>query len=328
MRVALAGVAHWHAEMHAKAVAAAGSALACVWDPDIATARQFAASHDVAIAENLDALIASRPDLVVAMGQADRMPKLASLLMDAGLPIVMEKPAALSAAHLAPVGERARKEGHFIAVPLPNRLSPIWREMEALRAAGRLGDISHAQFRIINGPPERYRRDGAGWVLDPARHGGGALRNLGIHGIDAALSLVGAVADPDIEIVGASLDGRLYGEAVEEYAAVVLRMPGGMTVTVEAGYTYASMEAGGDFEWRVSARNAYLVDRGAACSAATLDDGAERALPPLRPADRYDAFMIDTLGRIARGEPPAVGIGDYARAMRLIDRIYQKEGSR
>ncbi|MEO3432810.1 Gfo/Idh/MocA family oxidoreductase [Inquilinus sp. CAU 1745] len=328
MRIALAGVAHWHAEMHAKAVAAAGSTLGCVWDPDIAMARRFAAMHGAAVAEELDALVTARPDLVVAMGQADRMPELTDLLMDAGLPIVMEKPAALSAAHLAPVEERARKEGHFIAVPLPNRLSPIWAEMAALRADGRLGDLSHAQFRIINGPPERYRRDGAGWVLDPARHGGGALRNLGIHGIDAALSLADAAADQDIEIVGVSLDDRLYGEAVEEYAVVILRMPGGMTVSVEAGYTYASMEAGGDFEWRISTRNAYLTDRGAACAVATLDDCAERTLTPLLPADRYDAFMIDTLGRIARGEPPAVGIGDYARAMRLIDRIYQKEGCR
>src|SRR3546814_10868775 len=94
------------------------------------------------------------------------MPELVGRLMDARLPIVMEKPAALSADHLAPIEAWTHRDGHFVAVPLPNRFSPIWAEMDRLDAAGRLGRISHAQFRIVNGPPERYRRDGVGWVLD------------------------------------------------------------------------------------------------------------------------------------------------------------------
>ena len=125
----------------------------------------------------------------------------------------------------------------------------------------------------MNGPPERYRLDGVPWVLDPAIGGGGALRNLGIHGIDAALALAGGA---DLAIVSAAIDRRLHGEAVEEYAVVTLRAPDGMIATVEAGYTYASMAPGGDFEWRVSARNAYLIDRGDACRVATLDDGQVR----------------------------------------------------
>jgi len=173
----------------------------------------------------------------------------------------------------------------------------------------------------VNGPPERYRLDGVPWVLDPAIGGGGALRNLGIHGIDAALALADGA---DLALVSASIDRRLYGEAVEEYAIVVLRAPDGMIATVEAGYTYASMAPGGDFEWRVSARNAYLIDHGDACRVATLDDGRVRDLAPIPPADRYKAFMADTLDRLACGAPPSVGIGDYLRAMRLIDRAYQE----
>lgn len=318
-RVALAGVGHWHAGMHLEAARAAGADVVAAWDPDPAVAAGFAAEHGVPQEPAIAALIAARPNLTVVMGRPDQVPALALACIKASLPIVLEKPAAVSTAALEPLAEAAR--GLFAAVPLPNRCGPIWAEIETLKAAGRLGPVSHAQFRIVNGPPERYRLDGVPWVLDPAFGGGGALRNLGIHGIDAALALAGGA---DLAVVSAAIDRRLYGEAVEEYAIVTLRAPDGMIATVEAGYTYASMAPGGDFEWRVSARNAYLIDRGDACRVATLDDGQVRDLAPIPPADRYKAFMADTLDRLARGAPPSVGIGDYLQAMRLIDRAYQE----
>jgi predicted dehydrogenase len=318
-RVALAGVGHWHARMHLEAARAAGAEVVAAWDRDPTVAAGFAAEQEVAHQPTVAALIAMKPDLTVVMGRPDQVPDLALACIEAGLPIVLEKPAAVSTAALEPLVEAAR--GLFVAVPLPNRCGPIWAEIEALKATGRLGPVSHAQFRIVNGPPERYRLDGVPWVLDPAIGVGGALRNLGIHGVDAALALAGGT---DLAVVSASVDRRLYGEAVEEYAIVTLRAPDGMIATVEAGYTYASMAPGGDFEWRVSARNAYLIDRGDACRVATLDDGQVRNLAPVPPADRYKTFMADTLNRLARGAAPAVGIADYLQAMRLIDRAYQE----
>lgn len=321
-RVALAGVGHWHARMHLEAARAAGAEVVAAWDWDPTVAAGFAAQSGVAHQPTVAALIAMKPDLTVVMGRPDQVPDLALACIEAGLPIVLEKPAAVSTAALEPLAEAAR--GLFAAVPLPNRCGPIWAEIEALKAAGRLGPVSHSQFRIVNGPPERYRLDGVPWVLDPAIGGGGALRNLGIHGIDAALALAGGA---DLTVVSALVDRRLHGEAVEEYAIVTLRAPDGMIATVEAGYTYASMAPGGDFEWRVSTRNAYLLDRGDSCRVATLDDGRVRDLAPIPPADRYAAFMADTLDRLARNAAPAVGIGDYLQAMRLIDRAYQEAAS-
>ncbi|MGO1074120.1 Gfo/Idh/MocA family protein [Inquilinus sp. CA228] len=321
-RVALAGVGHWHAGMHLEAARAAGAEVVAAWDPEPAVAARFAVEHGVPDEATIEALIAVRPDLTVVMGRPDRVPALALACIEAGLPIMLEKPAAVSTTALEPLAEAAR--GLFVAVPLPNRCGPIWAEIEALRGTGRLGPVSHAQFRIVNGPPQRYRLDGVPWVLDPAIGGGGALRNLGIHGIDAALALAGGA---DLTVVSAAVDRRLHGEAVEEYAIVTLRAPDGLIATVEAGYTFASMAPGGDFEWRVSARNATLIDRGDSCRVATLDDGRVRDLAPILPADRYKAFMADTLGRLAQGVAPSVGIGDYLQAMRLIDRAYEVAGA-
>lgn len=321
MRIGLVGVSHWHAAIHLDALRFAAAELVGVWDPSQEIAQRFAAAAGCTPFESLAALIRNRPDLVVVMGRPDQMPSFASEILDAHLAMMIEKPIASSARGFQSLVERVRREGAFVAVPLPNRLSPIWQELESLRAADRLGPISHAQFRIVNGPPSRYRALGVDWVLDPVVGGGGALRNLGIHGIDAALTL--ANGEP-LAIADVTLRKSLYGEAVEEYALVRLEAASGMIVTVEAGYTFASTAAGGDFEWRVSARNAYAIDRGAESSIVTLDDGLNRRLRPITSAERYRHFMCETFARLRRGAPPLVGIEDCWAAMDLIDKAYER----
>jgi predicted dehydrogenase len=90
---------------------------------------------------------------------------------------------------------------------------------------------------------------------------------------------------------------------------------------IEAGYTFASMAPGGDFEWRIATARATLIDRGDTATVTTLDDATTRALPPLPAGTRYRAFMADTLQRLHEGRPPLVGFADYLAAMTLVDRI-------
>ncbi len=323
MRIALAGVGHWHARMHCEAARAAGAEVVAAWDEDAAAARRFGAG--VKLVADIAALLDTRPGLVVVMGRPDSVIPTALACLDAGVPLILEKPAAVDAAGLMPVVQRSA--GRFVAVPLPNRLGPIWPVLDDLARAGRVGALSHAAFRIVNGPPERYRIDGVPWLLDPAQSGGGALRNLGIHGIDAARQLAAALGTT--VSLRAARFGRIHGEAVEDYALLTLALAGGGLVTVEAGYSFASMQPGGDYEWRVLAANATLIDRGDAAEAVTLDDATRRALPPIPPSARYTRFMADTLACLAAGRPPSVGIDDYLAAMTLIDAAYamNKEAS-
>ena len=318
MRVGLAGVGHWHAGMHLDAIRHAGASVAAVWDPEPAVATAFADAAGVTAAVSLEALLALRPDLLVVMGHPLAVPAMARATLAAGVPMVLEKPAAPTTADLCAIAPGANA---FVAVPLANRCSPLWAALERLRAEGSAGAVTHAQFRIINGPPDRYRSDGVGWMLDPAIAGGGALRNLGLHALDAALMLFGGVL-PDI--ASAQVGAMMYDEAVDDYALATLHRPCGPVVTIETGYTYASRAPGGDFEWRVGAAGAYLVDRGDTFEVATLHDAAVRSLAPLPAAARYRAFMADTLQRLRDGRAPLVGFADYVRVMQLADHIYAR----
>ncbi|TIX03089.1 MAG: gfo/Idh/MocA family oxidoreductase, partial [Mesorhizobium sp.] len=144
----------------------------------------------------------------------------------------------------------------------------------------------------------------------------------GIHGVDAALSL----ATGRLGLKAVSIENRIHRAPVEDHALLVLEDSAGALFVVEAGYTFASMRPGGDFEWRIVSENATLIDYGDRAICATLDDGAIVDLPIELPATRYRLCMSDTLSRLTRKAPPAISIDDYVAAMSLIDAAYEKTG--
>lgn len=322
MRISLLGTSHWHAQMHLDAVRAAGAQIGVVWDLDWNDAKGFAQRHGLKAEQEFDAAVKAS-DLVVLMGHPESLPALARHVIEAGTPMILEKPAVSRTEDLVPLAALAENKNAFVGVPLPNRFSPAVIEFERLREAGRAGKLAHASFRLVNGPPERYREDRVGWLLDPSIGGGGALRNLGIHGIDAALSL----AQGPLEIVSSSVGKRIHhGESVEDHALIVMTDGTGTLFTVEAGYTFASMAPGGDFEWRLVSANATLVDWANSAFCATLDDGSRRDLVPEQSGTRYRLFMADTIKRLQDGRQPAITLKDYLAAMQLIDAAYRKAG--
>ncbi|CAH2396066.1 Gfo/Idh/MocA family protein [Mesorhizobium ventifaucium] len=322
MKIVLAGSSHWHAEMHLDAARFCGAAIAGIWDEDAQLSRAFATRHHLPFITDFAKILSGPPDAILLMGHPSTVPARARTVIEAGVPLILEKPAASSTAALAALSELARQHQAFVSVPLPNRFGPAATAFERLRSQGRAGAVAHCHFRLVNGPPQRYAADGVAWVVDPAIGGGGALRNLGIHGVDAALGL----ATGGLGLKTVSIENRIHRAPVEDHALLVLEDAAGALFVVEAGYTFASMRPGGDFEWRIVSENATLIDYGERAFCATLDDGAIVELPIELPATRYRLCMSDTLDRLARKAPPATSIEDYVAAMSLIDAAYEKAG--
>ncbi|MER9594446.1 MULTISPECIES: Gfo/Idh/MocA family oxidoreductase [unclassified Mesorhizobium] len=320
MKITLAGSSHWHAEMHLDAARFYSAEIAGVWDENPRHAHAFAARHDLPFIANFTEILSSPPDVILLMGHPSAVPARARAIIEAGIPLILEKPAASHTRELMALRDLTTQHQAFVAVPLPNRFGPAVTAFDRLRREGRAGAVAHCHFRLVNGPPQRYIADGVAWIVDPAVGGGGALRNLGIHGVDAALSL--ATGRLDLKTV--SIANRIHPGPVEDHALLVLEDEAGALFIVEAGYTFASMRPGGDFEWRIVSANATLVDHGDHAMCATLDDAAIVDLPAELPATRYRLFMRDTLDRLARKAPPSVSIEDYAAAMSLIDAAYEK----
>jgi len=313
MRVALIGVSHWHAPMHANGFAD-GAEIVAVSDPELEVAEAFAKSIGAqAFANHLELLHSQKPDFAVVMGTPLQMPTYTKDLIDLNLPFAVEKPLGISASVIEPLLASARQKNLFVAAAFANRYSGVWEVLE------QSGKVSHMHFRIINGSPERYERDGVRWVLEPQVAGGGVLRNLGIHGVDAFCALA---AEETAQVVSCVLSSRMHGRGVEDFASLTLRTPSGLVGTIEAGYTFATLAAGGDYEFRVAAKEAYILEQGDTLKVSTLD-GKSIGFPTIPTALRYGAFAQDALERCKAGRAPKTSLSDLHRAMGLIDQAYR-----
>jgi predicted dehydrogenase len=320
MRVAAIEVSHWHS-LHDSAylrhlVAMPDARLVAVQDPseEMAAQRAAALGHPPVFTDYRHMLAETRPDFVIALGRHAAMAETAHYLLDQGYPFLMEKPMGIDAGEVRRVADKAAAKRAFVAVPLGQRYQPFVGRARALLPAGRLGPLSHFYFRLNRPTSARYPGWGSAWMLDPAVAGGGCLRNLGPHGLDLFLHLIGEGAD----VVGAALSTRARGQRVEDYASVLLRSASGVLGTVEVGNTFP--RDGTDGEVKLAGRDAILVQKDGALRLTTAD-GEESE--PGEPAEPLALLALrDALDHWRRGLAAPIGVEDCVRVAVLIDQAY------
>jgi predicted dehydrogenase len=317
LRIAIAGVTHWHAPRYLESLAAHDTEIVGVSDHDESAGARHAEKIGCRFfADTSDMLGAARPDFVLLLPRHDLAVREARAIADRRLPTLVEKPMGLDAGEARRTAAALLAGNAFAAACLPNRHLLFWDAIERLRNDGKLGTPIHASFRIVNGPPARYPGYGVPWMLDPARAGGGVLRNLGAHGADASLALGGA----DLAVRGAVIARRGYGMAIEDYATATLAAPDGFAATIEVGYSHADANSS-DQEFRLAATGAYIVDANGALTV-TTGDGRREVVKSRTATDGYDMLVAETLARFRSGKEPVVDVAQCARAVTIIDAIY------
>jgi predicted dehydrogenase len=191
---------------------------------------------------------------------------LATAALEAGLPVVVDKPLATTAADADALVALARRRGVLLTTYQNRRWDADFRTLQALLADGALGRVHRFESRF-----ERWRPvPKPGWREsgDPA-DAGGLLNDLGSHLVDQAIVLFG-----DVRRVYAEVDVRRPAVAVDDDVLLALEHTSGVRSTI-----WASALAGD-----VGPRFRVLGDRGAYVVAGL--DGQEAALRAGRtPAD-------------------------------------------
>jgi predicted dehydrogenase len=322
LRVAFVGVGLWLAPRYLESLKQLGEQVITVWDPDFAVAEWFATTLNARTQRDLgELLVATHPDVIVGMGVHAQMPELLETMLQVPAALILEKPLGIHARDLAPLVARVEKEQRFVTVAFVNRYTTIWHKWTALAKANRLGKPCYAHFRVINGSPQRYVRDGVQWVLDARQSGGGSLINLGTHTLDAFRRFTGE----EVSVVSAQLGYRAHNRSVEDFSLAVLKSASGVIGSVESGYCYAGM-SGGDQEWRLVTSNAYLIQDANTCIVKTLDGDKLETMPTISADEAYHSFIVDSLDRIRRGEMPTITLRDGLRVLELIEEIYRLAG--
>ncbi len=135
---------------------------------------------------------AGRHDFVVVATPNDSHAPLALRAIEAGLPVVVDKPLAPSSDAARAVVERAAAAGVLLTVFHNRRWDSDFLTLRGLLAEGELGEVFRFESRF-----ERWRPEppGEAWRESSTRaEGGGVLLDLGTHLVDQALTLFGPAA--------------------------------------------------------------------------------------------------------------------------------------
>ncbi len=190
-------------------------------------ARQARARRDfprARIYSSSDALLAdaAQLDLVVVATPNRFHTSIGVAALEAGLPVVMDKPVAPSVAEAERLGAAAERAGKMLSVFQNRRWDGDFITLQRLIAGDALGPMVRLESRF-----ERFHPtpNADAWRERSApEEGGGLLLDLGAHLVDQAMVLFGRPVS-----VYAEVDTHRPGAAIDDDTFVALRFAGGQT---------------------------------------------------------------------------------------------------
>ncbi|MEU9761193.1 Gfo/Idh/MocA family oxidoreductase [Streptomyces sp. NPDC047987] len=296
LRVGLIGYGLAGSVFHAPLIAAAGGLTldTVVTSDEERRARARAEFPTVRFAASSEELWrrADELDLVVIASPNRTHVPLATAAIEAGLPVVVDKPIAGTAAEARELAALARERGLLLSVFQNRRWDNDFRTLARLIADGELGTVQRFESRF-----ERWRPQlKGGWREsgDP-REIGGLLYDLGSHVVDQALVLFGPVVR-----VYAESDVRRPGAAADDDTFLALTHANGVRSHLYVSATTAQLGP----RFRVLGTSAGYVKYGLDPQEAALRAGV-RPLDDRPWGEEPEALW----GRIGSGESPLTGGG-------------------
>ncbi|QFZ23070.1 Gfo/Idh/MocA family protein [Saccharothrix syringae] len=283
---------------HAPLIAATpGAELSAIVTADPGRRARAAAEHPGAtLLGTSDELFELDLDLVVVASPNRTHVPLALAAVEAGVPVVVDKPFAPTAAEARRVLDAARDRGVPVTVFQNRRWDSDFRAVRSLVAEGALGEVARFESRFERWVPEVWDN----WrELGAPEEAGGLLYDLGAHLVDQAVELFGPVAG-----VYCELDRRRPGVAVEDDVFVALTHRDGVRSHLWA--SAAAPHHGPRF--RVLGSKAAYVSHGL--------DPQEEALATGKPFN--DLSTYGRLGLLDEAEEVVAPPGAYAEFYRLL----------
>ncbi|PVC92804.1 Gfo/Idh/MocA family oxidoreductase [Streptomyces sp. CS014] len=302
LRVALVGYGLAGSVFHAPLVSATDGLVldTVVTSNEERRAEARAACPKVRFAASPDELWerAGELDLVVIASPNKTHVPLATAALKAGLPVVVDKPIAGTAAEARELAALAEERGLLLSVFQNRRWDNDFRTLAALIADGELGEVQRFESRF-----ERWRPQlKGGWREsgDPDEIGG-LLYDLGSHVVDQALVLFG----PAVQVYAES-DVRRPGAAADDDTFIAITHENGVRSHLYVSATTAQLGP----RFRVLGSAAGYVKYGLDPQEAALREG-------LRPVagEPWGEEVEQMWGRIGSGESPLTGGGTPVRTL-------------
>ena len=273
----------------------------------------------------------------------------------------IEKPVGLGADDARAVAAAAHRAGVQTSVGFNYRNAPAVAAAQRMIAAGEIGPITHARFRLLS--DYAAHPDGSlSWRYELGRGGHGVLGDLASHGIDLIRHLLGelsaVVADTAIFVTqrprpggATSGHGRAAGGEPgpvenEDYLSALIRCQSGARVTLEASRIAVGEQNNYGFEIH-GTRGALFWDfrrmgELGVCAGTAIQDQPTATVfvgpgagdyaafqPGAATAMSYDDLKVIEAARfltaIATGEPQGPTVADAVRAAEALDALVHSQ---
>jgi predicted dehydrogenase len=199
--------------------------VAAVGSRSLAAAEAFAATHGIPRAYGTWQELAADPevDVVYVATPHSAHHAATTICLDAGKPVLCEKPFTLDVATTQDLISLARSRGLFLMEAMWMRTNPAIRRVAEVVADGTIGEVRHiaADFGLAGPFPPGHR-------LRAPELGGGALLDLGVYPVTFAHLFLGP---PQYVTAWASL----LPEGTDENTGIVLGYAGGAVATLHCG---------------------------------------------------------------------------------------------
>ena len=197
----------------------------------LAAANKFATTHSIAQSYGSYDDLFTNPivDIVyVSTIHVTHLPN-AMKALDAGKPVLCEKPMTMNAHDTKALIDKAREKNLFLMEGDWTLFFPAVREVQRMIDQDDLGEVKYVRANFsFRRPPERAE----GRLTDP-KLGGGSIIDLGIYPVSLATMAFGGIRPEKIHVEGTLLD-----TGVDDMAAITLTYPGGGIAQLGCGISY------------------------------------------------------------------------------------------
>jgi len=316
LRVAIAGLDHGHVDGFFRALQKRKDVeIVGVYDPDPGLHKKYGDRYGIAgdlffadLAAMLDKV---KPEAVATFTNTFDHPMVVEACASRKIPVMMEKPLAVSMDHARAI----QKAGASSSIPIIVNYETTWYRSHAemhnlIKEQKAMGDIrkmvamdGHQGPKEINVPPEFF-----GWLSDPVKNGAGALFDFGCYGANLMTWMMDNQRPIRVTAMTQQIKPEIYPR-VDDEATVLVEYPHAQGI-IQGSWNWPFSRK--DFE--VYAQRGYANAVGGNSLRVRLPGQQEEARTPAEIApDERDS--VSYLIAVARGRRKPAGLSSLENNM-------------
>jgi predicted dehydrogenase len=318
LRLAIAGLVHSHVDGFLRgATKRSDVQIVGVFEPDAAIQHKYAEKYKLAGAifyTDLGAMLDSvKPEAVATFTSTYDHPVIVDACASRHVPVMMEKPLAVSMDHARAIQRAAERGGIPVVINYETTWyrshAAIWDIIKQQNAGGEIRKMvamdGHQGPKEIGVPPEFFS-----WLTDPVKNGAGALFDFGCYGANLMTWMLENQRPLAVTALTSRFKPQIYPR-VDDEGTILVEYPKAQGI-IQASWNWPFSRK--DFE--VYSERAYAIATGGNTLHVRLpgkpDEEVRTKLTDLSPGE---ADSISYLTAVARGQRKSAGLSSLENNM-------------